>query len=144
MGKKDRGGAQARPAPGSREYEKNKAMNKRRGAPRGSRQDDVWEERPETVDSDEEEEEDSEEESGDEATTTTTKKLSKATLDESEDDDEDDDSDEEAEKKERKAKGLEGIIDVENPNRVKQRDAIKVSEIAKVTSKQPELNRKER
>ncbi|PRP88788.1 putative phosphoprotein/coiled-coil protein [Planoprotostelium fungivorum] len=164
MSGRGRGGAKGKEVvPGSRAYEKLKSQGKRSGGGRGGRGGGArgefredWEdqERPKTVDdeSSSEEEDSEEEDSEDEQTSKTTKKMSKATLESSEEEDsEEEDSDEEETTKkprEKKGKGVEGIIEIENPNRVKEKN-LKAADVAKMIkegniSNQSSLSRKEK
>lgn len=63
---------------------------------------------------------------------------------EASDDAEGDDSEEEDSSDEHKAKGVQGLIEIENPNRVQKKTAQKVTKLAAGTSTAPELSRRER
>eukprot|EP01118_Nematostelium_gracile_P020255 TRINITY_DN9777_c0_g1_i3.p1 TRINITY_DN9777_c0_g1~~TRINITY_DN9777_c0_g1_i3.p1 ORF type:complete len:194 (-),score=76.32 TRINITY_DN9777_c0_g1_i3:25-606(-) len=123
----------ARLAPGGREYEKKKALNKRRGAPR------TFESRPKEDDEERKRRDDSEDESEGE------ENESKSGSEEEGDDsrEESGSGDEEGEggdwkhksNRAAKPKGLQGVIDVENPNR-EQKTHMKANEVLNLVNRQ--------
>lgn len=141
-------GGKARFAPGGREYEKRKAQNKRRGFKKTDGEEKKREEDEEDIEEEGEEgsEEGSEEE--EEVKSKATKKEKEEDDDEEdeEDDEEGEEGDDEWKKKSSrstKPKGLQGVIEVSNPNReVKQN--LKASEISKLVQNPGMLSRREK
>lgn len=139
-------GPKNRFAPGGREYERKKAARKRQAPKRGP--EDAWEVPEDKEGSDSEENSgsgSSSEESSEDEKTVPKQQGSRGLPPNSDDEDEDEDDEDWKSNRNKpgKAKGLEGIIDVENPNRV-AKTHMKVTDLKNITISESSQNRKQR
>jgi len=139
-------GGKARFAPGGREYEKRKAQNKRRGPRRTGEVEKSAEEKKRKDDGEEDSEEGENEESGSEEGSEE-EETNQKTVEKDEDSEEGEEGEEEGTWKKKSArqakpKGLQGVIDVANPNREKK-EHIKANEVVNLKQVQP-LSRREK